>query len=654
VIIFIKEMGKLKATDLGVSDNRGDFEPFFNFIIPSANDTPLTIHILVKPMSRMIEADQGVVALDALRDAGLRIESLCGGKGKCGKCKIIIERGEVEKISTEPDKFLSPRELEEGYVIACMVRLLGDCVLTIPSESRIEGPKILTMATLSVDEPDPSTRKYQMKITPFRDQPLLIPHRRIQLIGYTGIQPRVDDEVYTKLFMLAGEEIVTATLTRTEGFPEIINVERGDRTGFNYGLAVDVGTTTIVAALVDLSTGEVLGQASEMNRQITYGEELVTRIAFAGERDGLLKLQWAVVRSINDVIGRLEEATGVDSGDVADVCAGGNTVMSHLLAGLDPSYLDEANVEVSRDPIVKKAKALGLNIDPEAYVYCLPNVSRFLGGDAIGDIIASGMFESDELSLLVDLGTNGEVIFGNSSWLFSSSCASGPAFEGMGVRHGMRCARGGIEHVRIDPDTRMAEVSVIGGGPPKGICGSGIIDVAAEMFQAGILDFVGKLVPGKTPLVREGRNGLEYVIAPAEETSIGRDIVITQADLDYVIDSKAAACGAITVLMKKLKLSIYDVSHLYLAGAFGTYTDLGSATRLGIFPEFPNAEMRPIGNGSLSGAYATLMSMKRRDQAREIAERMVYIDLIVDMEFMEEYSKALYIPGDNEYFPSCV
>ena len=617
-----------------------------------ASDTSLTIAVLVKPMNRVIKMEKGAVLLDVLRDAGVRIESLCGGRGKCGKCKVILERGDIEKISTEPDKFLSTQELEEGYHLACMVKLLGDCVFTIPAESRIESPKILLSAELRIDRPDPSSRKYLMKVAPFRDTPLLIPHRRIQLTGYKGLQPRVDEEVYSKLLMLASDECVTATLTRTAGFPEIIDVEPGDRTDFNYGLAVDVGTTTMVAVLVDLKTREILGQASEMNRQITYGEELVTRIAFAGEKDGLSKLQRAAIRSINDIIAQLEAETGVDAEDIADVCAGGNTVMNHLLTGLDPAYLDEANVKVSRDPIIKKAKALGLNTNPEAYVYCLPNVSRFLGGDAVGDIIASGMYASDEISLLVDLGTNGEIIFGNNSWLFSSSCASGPAFEGMGVRHGMRCARGGIEHVKIDPDTFRAEVSVIGDGPPRGICGSGIIDVAAEMFKVGVLNFVGKLVPGKTPLVREGLEGLEYVIVPAEETAIGRDIVISQADLDYVIDSKAAACGAITVLMKKLKLSIYDVRHLHLAGAFGNYTDLRNATKLGILPELPNAEIHPIGNGSLSGAYVTLMSMGKRDQAREIAEKTVYIDLLIDVEFMDEYSNALYIPGEKKYFPS--
>jgi len=319
---------------------------------------------------------------------------------------------------------------------------------------------------------------------------------------------------------------------------------------------------------------------------------------------------------------------------------------------MDPAYLSMANVEVSRSPIIRKSRTLGIRAYPEAYVYCLPNVSRFLGGDAVGDVIASGMYDFDEVSLLVDMGTNGEIIFGNKSWLVSCSCASGPAFEGEGIKFGIRAMRGGIEHVKIDPKSFEAEYTVIGNTPPKGICGSGIIDVSAEMFSVGILDFAGKIVKGRTPLVRRGRDGLEYVVVPAEKTAIGRDIVITQRDMDYIMDSKAAACGAITVLMKKLKLSIYDIRNLYLAGAFGAYSDLRNATKLGIFPEFPNAKIRPIGNGSLSGAYATLLSVEKRDKAKAIAENMVYIDLLVDVEFTEKYSEAIYIPGKKEFFPS--
>lgn len=612
----------------------------------------MAIKVLLNPLNRVLEARKGDVLLNVMRDSGVRMESLCGGKGLCGKCKVILESGEVEKISATPDKFLSHEELDGGYHLACMVSLMGDCVFTIPAESRIEKPKILMSAELAIERNDPSSRKYHLDSSPLVDSPLLVSRRRIDLKGYKGIQPRADDEVYSKIQLLGDSETFTATVSNTDGFPEIVDVEPGDRIDSNYGLALDIGTTTIVGLLVDMVTGDILSGASEMNRQITYGEELVTRIAFARDPEGLTKLQKIVVDSINDVIARIASEAGVDPEGITDVCAGGNTVMNHLFAGLDPSYLEIANVEVPRDPIIRKSKRLGLHANPEAYVYCVPNVSRFLGGDAVGDVLASNMHKSDEISLMVDLGTNGEIVFGNRSWLFSSSCASGPAFEGEGVRHGMRGAEGGIDHIKIDPKTYRAEVSVIGDIKPKGICGSGLIDLVAEMFGVGILDFVGKLVHGETPLVREGKWGLEYVVVPAGETGIEQDIVLTQADLDYVVDSKAAACGAITVLMKKLRIGIEDVRHLYVAGAFGTYTDLDSATRLGIFPEFTDCTVHPIGNGSLSGAYATLMSMEKRREAREIAKKMVYVDLLVDVEFMEEYSRALYIPGAKEYFPS--
>jgi len=611
----------------------------------------LALKVLINPLNVELKAEKGDVLLDVMREGGVRIESLCGGKGICGKCRVIHESGDIQEFSDAAEKFLSHEELDEGYKLACTTRLLGDCVFTIPTESRIDSPQILLSAELSIDEPDPSSRKYLLEASPYVDNPLLIPHRTIRLQGYTGVQPRVGEEVYGKLQVI-GDGLITASVSRTNGFPEIIDVEPGDRIAHNYGLAVDIGTTTVVGFLVDLNTGNILARASEMNRQITYGEELVTRISFARTKEGLDRLQRIVVSTINDVIVKVTQEADVDPEDITDLCAGGNTVMNHLFAGVDPAYLEIANVEVSREPIIKKAKRLGLNINPEAYAYCVPNVSRFLGGDAIGDVLAANMHKSEELSLMVDLGTNGEIVFGNRDWLFSSSCASGPAFEGTGVRHGMRGARGGIDHIKIDPESYEAEYTTIGDAKAKGICGSGLIDLVAELFGVGLLDFVGKLIPGKTDRVQEGKWGLEYTVVPEDKTTIGQDIVITQADLDYVIDSKAAACGAITVLMKKLKVTIDDIRHLYVAGAFGTYTDLGNAVKLGIFPEFPNAEVRPIGNGSLSGAYATLMSMGKRREAKDIAERTVYVDLLVDVEFMEEYSRALYLPGAKEYFPT--
>jgi uncharacterized 2Fe-2S/4Fe-4S cluster protein (DUF4445 family) len=404
---------------------------------------------------------------------------------------------------------------------------------------------------------------------------------------------------------------------------------------------------------VDLLTGRIIDRASEMNRQIVYGEELITRIEYGSREEGLRILQKAAVDCINDLTSELMSRNSIGPEEITDISVGGNTVMNNLLAGINPAYLETAEVEVSREPITKRALGIGIKVHPGAYVYCLPNVSRFLGGDAIGDILSSYMFSSDEVSLLIDLGTNGEIIFGNSDWLFSCSVASGPAFEGGGVKFGMRAMKGGIEHIQIDPSTWKASYTVIGDSLPRGICGSGIIDTVAELFSADIIDFAGKFRnTTKNPLMRQGDEGLEYVIASKEQTETGRDIVITQKDLDYILDSKASLCGAIVTLMEKLKLTIQDIRHLYLAGAFSYYTDLKSAIKIGAFPEFPSADVTLIGNGSLAGAYLALLSRKKRKEARRIAEAMVYIDLLLDNEFYKEYEAALYIPGKRELFPS--
>jgi uncharacterized 2Fe-2S/4Fe-4S cluster protein (DUF4445 family) len=606
------------------------------------------VKVIFNPMDKMVEVERGTILLDAIREAGINIRTICGGDGDCGTCKVILNKGKVSHVSTKYKDWLSPQEISEGYYLACQIRILSDGEFTIPVESRIASPKILLSTEMTIDRLDPESKKYLATLLPAQSGE----HRPIRLLDYSGPSPKVSDDIYNRLLM---REPITATLSRGNTPPEIIDVESGDRTSSNYGLAIDVGTTTVVVLLVDLTDGKILGKASALNKQITYGETLITRIAFSRKvKNGLRKLQQAVVQTINDLVNSLASSTGIKNEEITSISAGGNTVMNHLLAGIDVDYLwfVDANDKVPRSPLIKKAKELGLHTNPEAHVYCLPNVSRFLGGDAIGDVVASGMYDSDEISLFVDMGTNGEIVFGNKDWLVSCSVASGPAFEGAGVRFGMRAMRGAIEHVKINPESLEAEYTVIGNEPPIGICGSGVIDAAAEMFKVGVLDFRGKIVVGRTRFVREGRDGLEYVIAAAEKTAIGRDMVITQRDMDYLMDSKGAALGGIMVLMKKFNFSIYDVKNLYLAGAFGAYTDLGNATKLGIFPEFPNAKIRPIGNGSLSGAYTTLLSMKKRDHANTIAQNMLYIDLLADVMFAETYSEAIYIPGPKELFPS--
>jgi uncharacterized 2Fe-2S/4Fe-4S cluster protein (DUF4445 family) len=605
------------------------------------------VRAIFQPMNRTITVPAGTPLLDALRTAGVAIESICGGKGTCKKCRVVLTKGKCVTQVQTGGKRLTAEEEAQGYYLACQVRISEDCEFTIPVESRIDSPQILLSSTIKIDTIAPAVVRYPVEALPSAGS--FCGMQSIRLVGYQGVRPYVPAGML-KVLCTAGEPLV-ATLSLARSPPEMIEAGASAKAGPLYGVAIDLGTTTVVGSLVDLKDGRVIDTKSTLNKQITYGEELITRIGYASKPEKLAQMRDAAVESIGAVVSALARFAGIQTTDIADACVAGNTVMHHLFCGIDPHYLEMVNADVSRTALVRKAGESGLQLREGTYVYCLPNVSRFVGGDAIGDVLASGMHASDEISLLVDLGTNGEAVLGNKDWMVSVSCASGPAFEGAGTTFGLRAMKGAIEHVSADPVTSDVSWSVIGGVPPRGICGSGIIDAVAVMVTTGALDFAGKL-RGDHKLVRSGEEGLEYVLVPANQTAIARDIVITQHDIDYFMDSKAAVCGAIGVLLNKCKLTIADVRHVYLAGAFGTYTNMANATRLGIIPEFPAATFHPIGNGALSGAYATLVSTSHRSMAEDIAAKMAYIDLMVDTDFFEEYLAALYIPGKRELFPA--
>lgn len=609
-----------------------------------ARRNPVKVTFL--PMGRVAEVPAGSTVLEAIRSAGIWFESICGGRGECKKCRVIHVRGDCTAETPESTRGLSAGEIGQHVCLACRTILHGDCEFIIPVESRTEAPRILH-GTCSIAGPRTlPVRKY---LAGAGSNPLTLALGRpsISFADYSGRRPQFPSGWEERILSAGGP--VTVTVSECGGYPEVVGMEEGDTTGRNYGVAIDIGTTTVVGMLLDIGGCAVLAQASGLNRQITYGEELVTRLAHSRDHQGQLELRLAATESINAVIRELAGSAGIEPAAIHEACIAGNTVMQYLFSGREARGLELADAAVDRKPYFRKARELGLGINPEACVWCLPNVSRFVGGDAVGDVLVSGMHRSDEISLLVDLGTNGEIILGNSEWLASVSCASGPAFEGAGISSGIRAMAGAIEHVSIDPVTGRASWKTIGDRKPKGICGSGIIDTAAAMAIAGICDFSGKLVEGK-PGVRSGEEGLEYVLAGKEHTATGRDIVFTAHDMFYLMDSKAAACGATGVLLKKYRVRPGDVRHVYLAGAFGAYTDIGSITRFGILPCFRNAEYRQIGNGSLGGAAAALLSLERRQEAEEIARRMVYIDLLVDADFIEEYTAALYIPGKKEFF----
>ncbi len=610
------------------------------------------ISIVFQPYGKRARASKDDNVLGIAREAGINIRSICGGKGSCGKCKVVIRKGDIDFRYIPKEKLLTEEELSQGYALACLTRCKSDCEVLIPPESRIEGQKILSDAVIPDIQVDPSVRKLFISSKQLHGQSYEQLMKSFQLLTKA---PSISNVVDSKLRSIAGrcsEEGATLTVGLRE--PKILDIEVGNTSERNFGLAVDVGTTKVTVYLVDLTTGKIVGTGSDYNRQLTYGEDLVSRIGYTVDRvEGIKNMQRAVIKTTNNLVEKLTSDHGVEASWITDICIAGNTVMTYFFLGKDASSLLDPNIQIPRQSITTDAWRIGLGVNPEAGVYCLPCVSRFLGGDAIGGILLSQMYKSAEISLLIDIGTNVEAVFGSSGWFLSTTAAAGPAFEGWGIRFGMRSVEGAIDHIKIDPMTLRASYTVIGEASPRGICGSGLIDVMSEMFRHGILDSLGKVNSKfNSPYIRRGDEGHEYVVVEASQTGVGKDIIITEKDIANLIDSKAAACAAIGVMMKKMKLSVEDVTKVYVCGAFASYMDPNSAMAIGLLPEFPKAQVIYLGNGAVAGAYLTLVSRKQREKATELASLVTYFDLLKDADFMDEYTSAYSLPGKRELFPT--
>ena len=585
------------------------------------------LNITFLPSGKRAKGEKGKSILEVAQSAGEGIRSLCGGKGGCGKCRVIVKKGDYQ-LNPEPhEKFLSVKEMDEGVVLACQTFLQSDAEVFILPESRLEKQQILNEFIVSERDLSPVVRKEF-----YRDAflPEIISQKGYRL----SCQPEIEE----------GD----ITLVLRNG--EIIAVEEGDTKAEFFGLAIDIGTTTIVTALIDLNSGNAVNIASDYNGQIIYGEEVLSRVEFVFSRkDGMDILQKAVVESVNKLIERLME--GYSSPErIYDVVVAGNTLMTHFFLKKDINYLFKSSkVVIEKRGFTEIARNIGLNVNENALVFTLPPVGRYVGGDIVGDILASRIVDSPYLSLMVDLGTNGEIVLGSEGWAISTSVASGPAFEGYEIKHGSRAVEGAIDHVEIvDGELKY---TVIGTKKPRSICGSGLIDLLAELFKNGIVDFQGNL-DRKHERVRRGDKEYEFIVAFANETDTGDDIVLTQTDIDTLIKSKAAVCAGISVLIKKAGITPADVERFYIAGAFGYYINFENAVTIGLFPELPGADVRQIGNGSLAGAYLSLTSRRKRDLAETMARLMTYFDLSTDADFMEEYNSALALPGKFELFPT--
>ena len=617
-----------------------------------------------------IVVEKGESLLQAAIAAGVRIYASCGGTGVCGTCKVVIERGDVE--TTRTDK-LSDEEYRQGVRQACQSRIISNLDVYVPVESRLEkailaheGKKVSeTLATGWRFRPPLS--KFYIELPP----PTLADNTSDLSRVLRGLKQQyslrnlwVGFEILKRLpgILREGDWKVTVTTITTaikaRGIDKrrmrLINIEPGDTRERHYSLALDIGTTTVCGQLLDLNRGKALSESIEFNGQISYGEDVITRINYSQKPGGLKKMQQAVVATINKVIDELLAKSKVDINDVGHVIIAGNTTMTQLLLGIDPKYIRLAPYTPTANffpPL--EASSLGIKVKKRVYAFVFPAVASYVGGDIVSGVIGTGIHQRKELTFFLDIGTNGEIVIGNCDWMVTASCSAGPAFEGGGIRHGIVATTGAIEGFNINPVDFEPDIGTIGEVKPKGICGSGLINIVAGLLEAGVIDQNGKFKQNlSTRRVRPGPDGYEYVLSWALETQIGKDIVITEIDIENLVRAKAAMYAGCHTLSKSVGISCADFEKVIIAGAFGSHLDIERAITIGLLPDLPRERFIFVGNGSLLGARLISFSTDLLDDARKVADMMTNLELSENPDFMHNYTAAMFLPHTHaDEFP---
>ncbi|MBS3906103.1 MAG: DUF4445 domain-containing protein [Syntrophaceae bacterium] len=639
------------------------------------------------PGAKKISVDEGENLLQAAMEAGIHINASCGGSGTCGKCRVHLLNGITD--SPKHPK-LTPLEYDQGDRLACLTTIRGDIDIEIPIESQVDksvleikGDREAHQYLLSPQdiyqlvqdwEVDPPVFKKSVQLAPPTLKDNVSDLTRLtnaleRQHDIRGISP--DFRVIMKLSRILRESEwnVTATLVLTRKGYKLINVEPGDATHQNYSIVLDIGTTTVSGQILDLnscvvvacpdgqcdgSTLFALAEASDYNAQISYGEDVITRIVYSQRHGGLKKLQEVVVSTINKIIQELLEMSRIDRSLISHMVIAGNTTMTQILLGLDPKYIREVPYVPTANFIPPvRAVHLGINVDDHVHAYIFPMVASYVGGDIVAGILGSGIFQREPLTLYMDIGTNGEIVLGNKDWLASVSCSAGPAFEGAGIKFGMRATRGAIEEVNINHRTYEPMILTIGRARPIGICGSGLIDTVAALLGTGMIDPKGKFRRDlRTGRVRMGPDGYEYVLAKKEETAIHEDIALTEIDIENLIRTKAAIYAGCKVLLDSVGLSFNDLERMIIAGGFGRHLDLEKAILIGLLPEIDIDKFIFVGNGSLLGTRLLSFSKNLLKEAERIALMMTNLELSNHPAFMNEFVAAMFLPHtDSSAFP---
>jgi len=644
--------------------------------------------VILQPSGRRGHVEDGVSLRAAARELGVDIESICAENATCGKCKVLVEEGNFERYgitsrrehltpvtADEADYFARrPKLLEaQGWQVgqvrlSCQAKVHGDVLISVPEESQGNKQIVRKSATQRNIDIKPSLRKYLVEMAPPTLANPQADRERLTkgLAASMSLVRRgeadlpspdsltVDYPILRSLsdILRAGKFKVTVTVWQDR---EIVRVEPGYVEGL-FGAAVDVGSTTIALYLCNLENGDILAAESEMNPQIVYGEDVMSRIQYTlTNKDGLETLHKVVIKTINQLLKQAAKTAEIQTDDISEMVLVGNTTMHHLLLNLSPKYLGHAPyVPVVHHSVDIKARELGLSINPSGNIHVLPTIASFIGADTSGVLIAEEPHHQPENWLIIDIGTNAELVLGNKERLVCTSTPTGPALEGAHVEYGMRAAPGAIERVEIDGNTFEPRYKIIGEenwntGQVKGICGSAIIDAVAEMFRVGILDSRGRFKGGVTSeRILETDRGSAYILAWARETSIGHDIPITSQDVRAIQLAKAALYVAARTLLRETGIGTPD--KIILAGAFGSYIDKTKAMLIGMVPDCPLENVYAVGNAAGDGARIALLNVEKRREAAEVARQVTRYELPTDPDFQNEFMLALNFPHMTEPF----
>ena len=616
---------------------------------------------------------------DAAHLAGVDIGQPCGGQGRCGRCAVQVTEGNIRRRSTLR---LSDADIALGYALACQSVVEGDAAIYVPPQEKIERRLTTDRVVAQVTVPegyeylqDQTIRRIRLELAPPSMDDQTDDWSRLQRAF--RLQHRLEN-VTCSLNLLRkvgnvlreGEWKVTAVVDvsnviqsgENDRSVRLIDLQPGlaDEYAPLWGTAIDIGTTTVSLWLVDLISGQVRGQVAEYNGQIARGEDVVSRIIFSSKNGGGDELRQRVLDTINNLLEiackRVKLPEGkVTPAQVAKATISGNSTMAHLLLGIPASSirLSPFITAVNHPPLMTGGE-VGLNVNPEAVVDCLPGVASYVGADITAGVLSSGLDNAENVTLFLDVGTNGETVLGNRDWLVTCACSAGPAFEGAGVVNGMRATQGAIEEVWINSATYEPTYRVIGGCKPRGICGSGLIALLSEAFITGIIDKGGSVnLMADSPRVRERAHGGEYVVAWGAETESGEDIVITRVDIDNLMRAKAAIYAGFTVLAENVGIPLETTEKVLIGGSFGKYINVEKAVQIGLLPDMDWDRFEFLGNTSVKGAYYALLDWRKRERITEIAKRMTYVELSADNSFYEAFTSALFLPHtDLSKFPS--